>query len=150
MKFTITLLIFTLVSFFCVNAQNRTFTFTVNTKDYQVNETRLNDYFGAAFNALVQRNVTKQKDFELWSGTFEVWKNLAYNGRYNFTTYGTHMGSTNYSGESTKELLGLKKDGSPASGNPNKEDNLAMRMRYLNGYIEAYIIDNATEFRVDL
>jgi hypothetical protein len=149
MKQILTLLLCLPIGNISLKAQQRPFTFTVNNKDYQVNETQLNDYFGNTFTDLVKQNITKQKYFELWRDSFELWKNVASLGRFSITTYGNLIGGGSYSGQISKEFLGLKDDGSKATGNPNNKDNLRIRMSYLNGYIETYIINNATEFRVN-
>lgn len=134
----------------CINsqAQQRLFTFTVNTKNYQVNETKLNEFFGEVFIDLTQRGITKLKYFELWQDSFERWKNTCLFGHFTFTTYSSLMGSVSYSGQISREDLGLNDDGSTPKGNPNNKNNNRLRTSYLTGYMEFYIINNVTEFRV--
>src|SRR6266403_264981 len=99
------ILLFLVACLTTVHGQLRVFTFTVNSKDYRVDETQLNDFFGSSFQEMLNKNTTKQSDFDLWRDSFEYWKNLAIQGRYIFSTYGNVLGGASYQGTVSKEDL---------------------------------------------
>ena len=131
-------------------AQNQSFTFTINSKDYTTTEQRVNDLFGSGFQEMVANRVAKSSDFDLWKSSFDRWKELALVGRYKWTTYANRVGDQNYTGEASKEDLGLGEDGKLAKGNMNKKPNKGARMAYLNGLMMRYITNYLTEYRIGL
>jgi hypothetical protein len=148
MKQLITILLI-MVSAAIVRGQNRVFTITVNSKDYHVDEKQMNDFFGSAFQDMVDKAKSKPSNFELWKDSFEDWKTLAASGRLTVSTYGNIFGNTQYQGVASKEDLGLKDNGKSATGNGNKKTNRAVRMATLNYYLLHYIINNVTEYKVN-
>ena len=76
--FLISLLTLTLSCGIC-NAQ-RTFTYKIDQQVYSVEEQKLNDLFGAAFNKIVAYGATKDKYFDIWVHSYSQWKDYTVNG----------------------------------------------------------------------
>jgi len=123
----------------------RTFIFNINNKSYNIEEQALNDLFSKAFNDLINQRITQEKNFDLWTKTFIMWKDAAINYRYSFTTYGERLSNYTIDGGIHYYYLGYDKPGKSAKGNPNKERNFAVRVNnltYALGYQIVYYSTN--------
>lgn len=118
----------------------RTFTFEIDGDKYSLEENKLNDMFGDSFNALLQRGSVKEKDFDLWAKSFSDWKEPVAQGMWTYKTLGNRVESSTFHGNIPIEYLGWEAPGKSGKGNPNKKDNVAVRMSIMNTYLSRNVI----------
>lgn len=109
----------------------RQFTFQIDGDKYFIPENKMNDIFGATFNLIVQKGIAKEKDFNVWATTYDAWKAPASTGYFEITTYGNRINASGFTGSMPLQFLGWESEGKLGKGNPNKEDNLAVRSSIL-------------------
>lgn len=114
----------------------RSFTFKINSKDYVLTEEVIDQCFDTVFNKLLEANYAKESNLNLWSESYQKWKNLASTGMYSWKLYGNRVAEltrTNAQG-TPNALSGLDKEGNfVTKGNPNNPKNVARRMALING-----------------
>ncbi|WP_316832796.1 hypothetical protein [Pedobacter aquatilis] len=131
MKLSIFFWITSLVLYFQPTKECK-YRFIIDKQNYFIEEAQLNDIFGFCFQEIVNTGNAKQKDFELWSESYATWRQLACQGTYQWDVYYNKIANATYSGTASNSDLGIGDDGKTARGNPNKKQNHAHRMAYLN------------------
>lgn len=131
-------------SFTSASSQSKA-TFIIDNESYIVDQRQLNDFFGMAFNELLKVNIAKQSSYELWVRSYEAYKKLAMNGTNSWDVYYNKIANNRYQGDwIINANLGLDDKGKLAKGNPNKKQNHASRIAYLNAFMGKYITNHFT------
>jgi len=94
---------------------------------------------------MVEKGWTKPQYFDLWTRSFNDFKDHIQSGTMNFVTYGDRLGTTSYTGFIPQEYLGWEKPGKNGTGNPNKEKNIAKRMGMLRDALSNQLIYSLTK-----
>ncbi|MET3981148.1 hypothetical protein ABIB62_003775 [Mucilaginibacter sp. UYP25] len=124
----------------------RTFKFNIDEQQYSIEEQKLNDLFGSAFNSIIERGATSNKNFDLWARSFVHWKDNTVNGVWVYETLGNRVSSLSYQGSDLDEVyLGWDPGHKTAQGNPNKEKNHGKRFAILNTHLSREIIYYLTQ-----
>ena len=125
--------------------------YTIDGESYFVTPTQLNDFYGQVFNKLIENKACKQKDFEVWTKSYDVYKSRAISGTHYWDVYHDRIANFKYLGsqQGSEADSGLIK-GKVAKGNPNKKSNHAARMALLNGMMAVMITKEVTSKEVKL
>jgi hypothetical protein len=121
-------------------AAQRTFSFKIDEQQYTIQEQKLNDLFGSAFNSMVQRGATSDKEFDLWARSFSHWKDNTANGTWIYETLGNRVSQITFLGSIDEVYLGWDPGHKEAKGNPNKEKNYGRRFAIMNTHMSREII----------
>jgi len=103
-------------------------------------EQKLNDLFGAAFNKIVAYGATKDKYFDLWTHSYSQWKDFTVDGVWVYQTIGDRVSGLSYEGKIDEMFLGWDAGHKEPKGNPNNQKNWGKRMQILNTYLSREII----------
>lgn len=116
---------------------------------YYVEETKLNDFFGLAFNEIVETGNAKETSYDYWLDSFKTYKSMAINGTYSWEVYLDRIVNQSRSGDTRSEADYGMFEGKTAKGNPNKKQNHAARMARLNYTIAKLITNTYTSKKVN-
>ncbi|WP_316827841.1 hypothetical protein [Pedobacter miscanthi] len=119
-----------------------TYEFKINGASYQASEQLLNDTFGKAFEQMKAERSVKDKNFELWLGTYSIFKAMSCSNAFTWDLYYNKLVNMKYEGRASNRDLGLADNGSKATGNPNKKENLGRRMAILNYIMTKYLTNH--------
>jgi hypothetical protein len=118
----------------------RTFTFKIDQQVYTLSEQNLNELFGSAYNVMIEKKWTDNNHFDLWSASFNDWKNQCVSGYWIYETLGNRVSNSSFDGPVSEIYLGWDKGHKPAKGNPHKLNNIARRMQTINQTLSREVI----------
>lgn len=138
------ILLIPIMFFIKTSLAQRPFGFVVDDEVYVLDETELNNLYGKAFDKMKEKGLVGEKDFRLWTETFDKWKNVVQPTSVIYSTIANRVTRIIIPRDIPHEFNGYEKDGSKANGNPNKLKNLGNRVAYLNTYLSREVIYKLT------